>query len=79
MKRNGKREPAAGGLLYKTCFLISKGTLIQTNVKSLFSRQKGAFSYDPEPYRHEEGLYRSNPELYRSEVGLHIARSQPSE
>ena len=59
--------------------MSSKGPLIQTNVNPLFSCQKGAFSYDPAPYRHEEGLYRSDPELYCPEVRLHIARSQPSE
>ncbi|WP_233552332.1 hypothetical protein, partial [Parabacteroides sp. AF48-14] len=79
LKRNGKREPAAEGLLYKTCFLISKDTPDKINVNPLFSRQKGAFSYDLAPYCHEEGLYRSDPEHCCSEVGLHIARSQPSE
>ena len=64
--------------MYKTHFTASKDDRKQTNVNPLFSRQKGAFSYDQAPYRHEEGLYRSDPELCCSEVGLHIAQSQPS-
>ena len=59
--------------------MSSKDTPNKINVNPLFSCQKGAFSYDPAPYRHEEGLYRSDPELYCPEVNLHIARSQPSE
>ena len=74
-----QKRVCGGGLLYKTCFSGPKRGPNSKNVNPIFSCQKGTFSYDPEPYRHEEGLYRSDPELYCSEVGLHIVRSQPSE
>ena len=74
-----QKRVCGGGLLYKTCFSGPKRGPNSKNVNPLFSCQKGAFSYDPAPYRHKEGLYRSDPELCCSEVGLHIVRSQPSE
>ena len=74
-----QKRVCGGAYCIKRVFQVLKEVLIQTNVNPLFSRQKGAFSYDQAPYRHEEELYRSDPELCCSEVGLHIVRSQPSE
>ncbi|RHO73600.1 hypothetical protein DW083_05395 [Parabacteroides sp. AF48-14] len=46
-----QKRAYAEGLLYKTCFLVSKDTPNKINVNPLFSCQKGAFSYVPASYR----------------------------